>query len=151
MGKKPFTTRIDDKVLEVAQRLADAERRSVTSLIEVAVLEYDKRGVVQAEAHPMAPAVTSVIPALVAFYRENQPAEEDANSDLVLEVAEAVGGAIVAMNVLYADAVPEAVASAFGGRGYVEAIFAWRKARGEYKTKRGKGKSEPPAPPPLPL
>jgi len=40
MSKKPFTTRIDEDVLALAQRLADDERRSVTSLIEVAVLEY---------------------------------------------------------------------------------------------------------------
>jgi hypothetical protein len=40
MGKKPFTTRIDEEVLAVAQRLADIERRSVTSLIEIAVLAY---------------------------------------------------------------------------------------------------------------
>jgi hypothetical protein len=40
MGKKPFTTRIDEEVLAIAQRLAVNERRSVTSLIEVAVLEY---------------------------------------------------------------------------------------------------------------
>jgi predicted transcriptional regulator len=43
MVKKPFTTRIDDKVLELAQQLADVERRSVTSLIEVAILEYSER------------------------------------------------------------------------------------------------------------
>jgi hypothetical protein len=43
MVKKPFTTRVDEEVLAVAQRLADAERRSVTSLIEVAVLEYAAR------------------------------------------------------------------------------------------------------------
>jgi hypothetical protein len=43
MGKKPFTTRLDEEVLTLAQRLADAERRSVTALIEVAVLEYAAR------------------------------------------------------------------------------------------------------------
>ena len=43
MGKRPFTTRIDEEVLAVAQRLADIERRSVTSLIEVAVLAYAAR------------------------------------------------------------------------------------------------------------
>lgn len=43
MGKKPFTTRIDEEVLALAQRLADTERRSVTSLIEVAVLDYAAR------------------------------------------------------------------------------------------------------------
>jgi predicted transcriptional regulator len=45
MVKKPFTTRIDDKIMALAQRLAEAERRSVTNLIEVAILEYaEKRG-----------------------------------------------------------------------------------------------------------
>jgi hypothetical protein len=43
MVKRPFTTRIDGYVLEVAQKLADAERRSVTALIEIAVLEYAER------------------------------------------------------------------------------------------------------------
>jgi hypothetical protein len=43
MVKKPFSTRIDEAVLELAQRLADTERRSVTSLIEVAILEYAGR------------------------------------------------------------------------------------------------------------
>jgi hypothetical protein len=43
MGKKPFTTRMDEEILDLAQRLAGAERRSVTSLIEVAVLEYAER------------------------------------------------------------------------------------------------------------
>jgi predicted transcriptional regulator len=43
MGKKPFTTRLDGEVLDLAQRLAEAERRSVTSLIEMAILEYAER------------------------------------------------------------------------------------------------------------
>jgi len=43
MGKKPFTTRIDEDVLAAAQKLAQQERRSVTSVIEVAVLEYAAR------------------------------------------------------------------------------------------------------------
>jgi hypothetical protein len=43
MVKRPFSTRIDEAVLELAQRLADTERRSVTSLIEVAILEYSER------------------------------------------------------------------------------------------------------------
>jgi hypothetical protein len=51
MGKKPFTTRIDDEVLALAQQLADAERRSVTSLIEVAVLEYAARRGAPASHH----------------------------------------------------------------------------------------------------
>jgi predicted transcriptional regulator len=45
MAKTPFTIRLDNEVRAVAERLAAAERRSVTSLIEVAVLEYaEKRG-----------------------------------------------------------------------------------------------------------
>ena len=55
MGKKPFTTRIDEEVLELAQRLAEAERRSVTSLIEVAILEYAER---RGEAPPSGPAAS---------------------------------------------------------------------------------------------
>jgi hypothetical protein len=43
MSKKPFTTRIDEAVLALAHRLANAERRSITSLIEVAILEYGER------------------------------------------------------------------------------------------------------------
>ncbi len=43
MPKQRFTTRIDEEVLALAQRLADSERRSVTSLIEIAVLEYAQR------------------------------------------------------------------------------------------------------------
>jgi hypothetical protein len=43
MAKKPFTTRIDDAVLVLAQRVAEIERRSVTSVIEVALLEYAER------------------------------------------------------------------------------------------------------------
>ncbi|WP_448956661.1 ribbon-helix-helix protein, CopG family [Labrys neptuniae] len=45
MPKKPFTTRIDPEILALAQKLAAAERRSITALIEVALLEYAaKRG-----------------------------------------------------------------------------------------------------------
>lgn len=43
MGKKPFTTRMDEEVMMLAQRLAIRERRSVTSLIEISVLEYAAR------------------------------------------------------------------------------------------------------------
>jgi hypothetical protein len=43
MVKKPFTTRLDEAVMELAQRMADAERRSVTALIEIAVIEYAER------------------------------------------------------------------------------------------------------------
>jgi hypothetical protein len=46
MSKAPFTTRIDEDVLALAKKLADAERRSATSLIELAILEYaEHRGV----------------------------------------------------------------------------------------------------------
>jgi predicted transcriptional regulator len=53
MVKRPFTTRMDDEILELAQRLAEAERRSVTSLIEVAILEYAER---RGEAPPKIPS-----------------------------------------------------------------------------------------------
>ena len=43
MTKKPFTTRIDEAVLALAQRVADAERRSVTSVFEVALIDYAAR------------------------------------------------------------------------------------------------------------
>jgi predicted transcriptional regulator len=43
MSKHFFTMRLDDEVLEVAQRLAADERRSVTAVIEVAVLAYQKK------------------------------------------------------------------------------------------------------------
>ena len=43
MAKKPFTTRIDEAVLALAQRVADAERRSVTSVFEVALIDYAER------------------------------------------------------------------------------------------------------------
>ena len=46
MAKRAFTTRLDENVLEVAQLLAAMERRSVTSVMELAVLEYGRsRGV----------------------------------------------------------------------------------------------------------
>ncbi|MEI8395370.1 MAG: hypothetical protein WCF85_11585 [Rhodospirillaceae bacterium] len=45
-AKKPFTTRLDSDVLSLAQRIAEQERRSVTSVIEVAILEYaERRGI----------------------------------------------------------------------------------------------------------
>jgi hypothetical protein len=40
MVKKPFTTRLDEDVLALAQRIAEAERRSITSAIEVALIEH---------------------------------------------------------------------------------------------------------------
>lgn len=43
MTKKPFTTRLDDDVLAKAQQVAKAERRSVTALIELALVEYFER------------------------------------------------------------------------------------------------------------
>lgn len=43
MAKRPFTTRIDEQVLALAQRIAEQDRRSVTAVIEIAVLEMAKR------------------------------------------------------------------------------------------------------------
>lgn len=43
MTKKPFTTRLDPEVLSLAQKLADLDRRSVTAIIEVALIEYAER------------------------------------------------------------------------------------------------------------
>lgn len=43
MVKKPFTTRIDEAIINLAQKMAAAERRSVTSLIEIAIIEYAER------------------------------------------------------------------------------------------------------------
>jgi predicted transcriptional regulator len=46
MTKKPFTTRLDEEILELAQRLAEADRRSITTVIELALLEYaERRGI----------------------------------------------------------------------------------------------------------
>ena len=59
MGKKPFTTRLDEAVLELAQRVAEAERRSVTSIFEVALIEYAKaRG--QLLGMPREAAITTI-------------------------------------------------------------------------------------------
>ena len=43
MVKKPFTTRLDEHVLALAQRIAESERRSVTSVIEIALLDYAEK------------------------------------------------------------------------------------------------------------
>lgn len=43
MTKKPFTTRLDRAVLALAQQLAKSERRSVTAIIELALIEYAER------------------------------------------------------------------------------------------------------------
>lgn len=43
MAKQRFTTRFDEEVLALAERLATSERRSVTSVFEVALLDYAKR------------------------------------------------------------------------------------------------------------
>lgn len=40
MSKKPFTTRLDPELLELAKKIAKAERRSVTAIIELAIIEY---------------------------------------------------------------------------------------------------------------
>ena len=46
MTKKPWSTRLDEDVLALAQRVAEAERRSVTAVFEVAVIEYaERRGI----------------------------------------------------------------------------------------------------------
>ncbi|MEF2548457.1 hypothetical protein VQ045_14945 [Aurantimonas sp. E1-2-R+4] len=46
MTKKPFTTRLDPSILALAQQLAETERRSITSVIELALIEYaERRGV----------------------------------------------------------------------------------------------------------
>lgn len=52
MAKKPFATRLDEEVLALAQRVAEMERRSVTSVIEVAVIEYAQRRGIIAAAKP---------------------------------------------------------------------------------------------------
>ncbi|MER8512945.1 hypothetical protein NKH47_08325 [Mesorhizobium sp. M1060] len=43
MTKKPFTTRLDPSVLALAEQLAVTERRSVTAVIELALIEYAER------------------------------------------------------------------------------------------------------------
>lgn len=46
MTKKPFTTRLDPAILELAQKLAEVDRRSITAVIEVALIEYaGRRGI----------------------------------------------------------------------------------------------------------
>jgi hypothetical protein len=52
MVKKPFTTRLDEHVLALAQRIAKAERRSVTSVIEIALLDYAAKVGVSSERPP---------------------------------------------------------------------------------------------------
>jgi hypothetical protein len=58
MVKKPFTTRLDEEVLEAAQAIAEIERRSVTSVIEVAVMDYAARVIsaVRGSVPPDSPA-----------------------------------------------------------------------------------------------
>ncbi|QPC94727.1 toxin-antitoxin system HicB family antitoxin [Mesorhizobium sp. INR15] len=41
--KKPFTTRMDPAILELAERLAALDRRSVTAVIELALIDYAER------------------------------------------------------------------------------------------------------------
>lgn len=43
MTKKPFTTRLDPVILALAEKLAEIDRRSVTAVIEVALIEYAER------------------------------------------------------------------------------------------------------------
>jgi hypothetical protein len=38
MAKQAFTTRLDPQVLSLAQKVAEANRRSVTSVIEIAII-----------------------------------------------------------------------------------------------------------------
>ncbi|MFD9901278.1 hypothetical protein [Mesorhizobium sp. NPDC059025] len=46
MTKKPFTTRLDPAILELAQKLAEIDRRSITAVIEIALIEYaERRGI----------------------------------------------------------------------------------------------------------
>lgn len=40
MAKKSFTTRLDEEVLALADQLAKSERRSITAILEIALLEY---------------------------------------------------------------------------------------------------------------
>ncbi|MEE8658501.1 RHH-1 domain-containing protein [Acetobacteraceae bacterium EV16G] len=40
MAKKSFTTRLDEDVLAIADQIAKLERRSVTAVLEISVLEY---------------------------------------------------------------------------------------------------------------
>ena len=57
MVKKAWSTRLDENVLVLAQRVAEAERRSVTAVFEVAVIEYaERRGIAPAGAAPKPPA-----------------------------------------------------------------------------------------------
>ena len=50
MGKQPFSTRISQEALAIARRIGKAERRSVTSALECAVIEYaERRGILSAE------------------------------------------------------------------------------------------------------
>jgi hypothetical protein len=51
MVKKPFTTRLDGAILEMAQAIAEHERRSVTSVIEIAIMDYAAK--VEATAGPL--------------------------------------------------------------------------------------------------
>jgi len=43
MAKKPFTTRLDEEVVAVARKIAEIDRRSITSVLEIALLEYAER------------------------------------------------------------------------------------------------------------
>ena len=43
MAKKSFTTRFDVAVLALAEQVAAAERRSITSVFEMALLDYAGR------------------------------------------------------------------------------------------------------------
>lgn len=49
MAKKPFTTRLDEDVIALAQKIAKIDRRSTTSVLEIALLEYAKARAVELE------------------------------------------------------------------------------------------------------
>ena len=40
MSKPNFTMRLDPEIREIVERVATAERRSLTNTIEIAILEY---------------------------------------------------------------------------------------------------------------
>jgi hypothetical protein len=146
--KKPFTTRIDEGVLAVAQRLADAERRSVTSMIEVAVLEYERRG-----AAPPERESGTVWRAIVA--RCSPETSDDYPPESVPEsVADSVGNALHTLSIYNVDEEAgiheRTLVDAFGGADYVKKVFVWREAVREWRTKRGKNKGACPVAPPIP-
>jgi hypothetical protein len=152
MLKKPSTARLDDRVLEVAQRLATAERRSVISLIEIAVLEYERRrraapDIEMSAAKP--PPTASILPAIAAFYREGG-GEPSSIEQVEEHVAAAVCGALGAMDMFDAEVMPAPVCAAFGGLEYIKSAFGWHRALAAWRQKRGRNKGGAPSAPALP-